>query len=674
MNITEDPEKVLDELGEHGKFVEDKDTGTEYYKPSQREYETLNAEFFSEIRQAQKDHAGFYQRIQENERAYEGHVDMASGEKPMLVIPVVRRECDATAAWFINTLMRPNPIFSIDPCFPNEYKVPVDDPAMGRMLLDTAAEQVAAGLELAVQYIVNERIKIRHLMDVVINETVRGRGPSVVKVVFDEKYQDEFVTNIEEGPLKIPRVNGVRRVSKQQGDPVRVYPIPAENFLMPSDEELTLTARWVAERVPLRSYAIRAEMKKARCLVPKAEWTDLETATGEVSNDTLKEAKASVDGRAISVPRHLHDTWEVWFEHYVESEKRIVKMLGLYHVGIQRFIWITRNPYHHQRNPYVAFFQKKRPFRFSGSSTADEMLTVQKLASEILHLALQNAIVHNSAPIVADPDSDAIDFLTEHEIDSTTVIPARPEEVKVLDFGRTHPGLMNELSFVMGLSRSPGNSQYDDGSYIPGRTSPNTVEMIMQSGKNVPLQQLQGYADGFCEVIWLYLKVYKQFRPYGEILYTQNAETRQMLEIPFRLPDEDALDNFRITMTAADEIAAEETNIEQITMLANLLDKDADQLAKILGPLVDMNMPDSLEALLAQLIQRKQEVIEMYVKRIRTDTNRFVISQQMLRSVAEEKRLMKEQAMAQQAAMAGAPQGGPVGPGNVPPPQMAGAA
>ncbi|MGN6186759.1 MAG: hypothetical protein ACTHQM_24245, partial [Thermoanaerobaculia bacterium] len=227
---------------------------------------------------------------------------------------------------------------------------------------------------------------------------------------------------------------------------------------------------------------------------------------------------------------------------------------------------------------------------------------------------------------------------------------------KVLDFGRAHGGLMEELGFVLDLGSSvSGQNKYKSGDYIPGRTSPNTVEQIMNAGMQVPLSQLLGYADSFCEMMWLYLRTYKQFRPYGEILYVQDRETKEMLEVAFRLPDEDALDNFKCTLTAANEMAQEEMSIENLSMLANLLDKDAEQLARIVGPFADLQMPDSIAAIFERIIERKQDVISMFVSRIRTDASRFVVTKQMLRSVADERNQMREQQQ-QMAAQQAVPQ------------------
>jgi predicted CopG family antitoxin len=655
------------------------DGDTEYWLPNEDERKKLNAHFLSEIRDAELDHAGFYERIAANERAYEGLAETSTGDKPMLVLPIVARDCDQQSAWLINAIMRPHPIFSFDPCFPAEYQLPAQDTVPGpggqpmpvQFMVTKTADDVADSIEHALEQILRERIHFRRIVETVIQETVRGRGPAIVKCVYDPQRHEQLATKITSGFLGQPNYTGKQPVTKEDGEAVKMYCVPTENFLMPASEENPLTSEWVAEKSPMSDRELDKELDRPGSLVDEARRSAFKVAKGDVDHAQLKAMKAELDGRIPRTPRNRHDIREVWFRWEVDGEEE--KMFGIFHVGMGEFVWVAKNPNNHKRNPYVAFFQKKRPFRFADKSTAESLATIQKIISEILHLTLQNAVVANSTPIVADPDSDAFEWLSKHDVDSATLIPGNPEDVKSLDFGREYRTMMPEVNWLVEFRREiSGNTKWGDGSGSAIRTSPNTVQQLLENSSQIPVQQLASYGESFCELIMLWLKTYKQYRPYGELLYVKDQEQEQLLEIAFRLPDEEALDNFRVTLTAADEVAASETAIEQLTMVANLLDQDAEQVAKIIGPMANMQLTDSLTDVLSKLIERKQDQLQLIIERTRSDSKKFIITEQQLNSVKEEKRLAK-QAMMQQQAAAAAAQGGANGRPGVQPAGVAGA-
>lgn len=684
-DLLDDPQAFVEELGQVGKFVPDETGQIQYYKPSERELKELNTHYQQEIEQAERDHAGRYARLRQNERAYDAIPEPnADGATPAIVLPIVRRDVDQTSAWFVNQIVGAHPIVSIDACYDAEYEIPVEtgDPNFPTAMLKTPAEKAAAHLEHSIEYINRERLKFRDLADTLITEVVKGRGPGIAKVVFDQKFYRQYISDIKAGVFGSALFAEPKVVTKEEGMPVKYYAIPTENFIMAADEERPMTARWVAERTPMTTPDLRRELKNEFSLIKQAEWDAMLAQQGDGADDivdqTRKEMKALVDGRVALTPRNRHDVREVWFEYFVEGEEsdEPTQLMGLFHLRAGRFLWIIKNPYHHQRKPYVAFFQKKRPFRFSGSSTGEELQPIQNLITEIFHATLTNAWVANSTPVVADPNSEAFDWLQENPVEAASLIPGRPDEVKSLDFGRAYRTMMPELGFLLDLGRSVGrNTQYTDGSYIPGRTSPNTVDMIMKSGQQVSLSQLQSFGDSFCEMIWLWLKTYKQYKPMGEVFYSQNPEDKAIQEIPFRLPDEAALDNFKITLTAADEMAAKESSIEYLTSIGNILREDADQVAKILGPLAQIDVPDSFVPILTLLITRQQENLGEIMRLTRSDPKSFIVSAEMLRSVDEERKLVRQQLeMQQQMAAAAAAQGGQVNGTQPQPSQVEGAA
>ncbi len=641
----DDPQGVIEELPK-GKFIIDAD-GIEYYKPSPEELQELNTTFLQEIQEAERAHIGFYERLRKNTEAYE-----AQPVGSMITIPIIRRDCDNQTSWYVNEATRPHPIFSIDPKSPAEYEIPMEtgNPELPTIVLPIDAEKVAERVELALDNVLRERVKIRELFEIGMGEAIRGRGPVVIKVVFDERFHEQYVKRIKKGPLGLAQPEAPELIETLDGDPVRVYAIPADHFLLPHDEENIRGSRATIERTPLTTVKLRKEFAKKRCLVSVAKQQDILSQTGDVRTALAKDQKASVDGRYSITPRNLHDVRELFFDHWVAEEKRIVKMLGAFHATAGEFLWITRNPYRHQRAPYVAVFQKKRAFRFSGSSTAEELEPIQRLASEIFHVTLQNAIVANSTPVVVNPDSDIFDWLAENEVGPASLIPGAPEDVKSLDFGREHHTLMPEFGTLLDIGRGvSGQDKFKTGESIPGRTSPNTVSQLLEQGRTAQVATLAAFGEAYAEVIWLYLKTYKQYRPYGETIFIKDPGEKAIVDIPFNLPDEEALDNFRITLTAADELAAQEATDEHLMALMGLMDQDAEAFAKIIGPFADVNMPDTIANALGRLIERKQKLIDMLMTRARVDSKKFTVDKEMLEAIKMERLQIKQQLLAAQA-------------------------
>jgi hypothetical protein len=688
LNYLDDPVGVVLELDkEVGKFETDETGYYSFYLPNRdQELVKLNSDWGQEIDAAIRDHAEHWERLAANERAFEGIHDQATEEKPAIVIPIVRRDCNQIIAWLANTSLRPRPITSFDPYANAEYDVPVAT-QMGQGLIKVNAEKIAATIEQGFEFKSRERLGIEQLFTDILTDMVSGMTPTFVKIVHEYRARKVKLPKFKksEGKPWNVEIDGTAEFEVAGEEPTRFAHVGPWNLITPAgvglDEDLQ-KIDWCAENTPWSTTKLRAKLQSwgERALVLPEEWDALLLQTSEIITAQQRENKQLIDKRIPSVPRGYHDVKELHFRLAVRykgvdpvtgktvEQIRIVNACGAYHFGARKFLAIWELPFNHQKRPYVSFVQRKRPRKMTGTSTAEDVMPFQRFITEILNINLKNAAIANATPIVADPDSDGFDWLANNELDSASLIPANPEDVKAINFGREHRSMMNEITWLNNESRSTSNvSVYEQGGSIPGRTSPNTTSQILQAGMQQPLMVLRDFSVQWGKAVRLWLETYRQFEPFGEMIPIRNPETKAIINVAFMLPADEVMDNFRIALTAADEELAKENEFEQLAMLANMLDSDAAAMAQILQPYAQTGIPESIAPIFRLFIDRKQKIVEAMLERTRKDAKNFVITPELLDAVDMEREMVRQQQMMAQAAAAAAAQGGmngdPMGPG-----------
>jgi hypothetical protein len=214
-----------------------------------------------------------------------------------------------------------------------------------------------------------------------------------------------------------------------------------------------------------------------------------------------------------------------------------------------------------------------------------------------------------------------------------------------------------------------GVSPYEEGTMIPGRTPADTVRQILQSGLQRPLMTMRAISRGFGEAVKLYLRVLKQFQPYGELVPTKDPDTNAKIMVPFLLPVEDVLDNFAIVLTAADEEMAKEADHEERVMLFNLLGQASTQWAQMAGAMADINASPALTSLFEELFGISVRAFKLIVEPTRKDTQKFLPSSEAIQAIVQEKQqnaMMAMQQMQMQQAMGGMSGGAEGNPSAVP--------
>jgi hypothetical protein len=670
-DVVEDSGQLASELsGDFGKFQEGR--GYRYFVPGEELLKRLNADYARHIGQAKLDLAPFWNKCRANQRAYEAIQDAKDA-----ILPIIKRDVNQIIAWGVNTSLRPKPLVSLDPYFEGEHEVLIDDPVYGQIALPKSIEEIAANGEVALDYFLREHLGVEELFTLTWTEMISGKG--VLWKVVDDAHKRTTMGAAygkTENPLNHPAARSYKgKNRRKRPDPcsTKIKPVSIFNFLIPKGYDDVQEAPWVGHIVPSSNLEVE---KILRTCVGTKERSEEEIT--RILAGLTAEASSSVVG-AI---RPNHELIEVWFTMAVprkRGEKKKdgvrweeVEFVGWFHTESQEFLAIWENPYDHYERPFSVFFQRKRPFEFDSGSTTEDLAPIQRMAADLLTIAIENAVLANQVTALVNPESDAMEwFASGMPLESGTTIPARKDDVIPLNFGRELRSLMPEIDWAVGQGRVTSNvSQYEDGSYVPGRTSPNTVSQILQSGAQQNIMILRAFGGAASTAFKFWLRTFRQYNPYGAIVPVKDPETRAIMNVAFRFPvDEDILDSLRVALTAADEAIAKESEVDTLIMISQLLDQDAQIMAQILGPLMDPTVPEGYAQALDRFVTRKQKLLQSVMEFYRVDARKLVLDREILTTISQEREKVKQQMEAQQNAESGlaAPGGAPQGGGALPP-------
>ena len=630
------------------------------FVPSDDERKDIERMLGAEIPQTIKDYQPIWQDAMENADAYR-HRKMALPDgKEILPSPLAQIAADQIIASLYNTILRTDPIISVNPYFPQIYDVmmPMELPGMdGGMTTATIpvkrdAEKVAMTWEMGYRYLLETRINFSERLRQVVTDIVKGEQPCWIKVCWNPRTQQTFEPTMT-GPFI--DLSEKREAYQQIGDGIEWHVLPVYNIIRPINEHDPQAARWIAERLPespddfLLSYY-------------KGEYPLVIDDT-----EALKLSKQVTDTRTLDEQRRVTadaammkcDVWLVWFYRDVkmplggDAKRKIVKrlsLMGYYHAGANRLLSCFRNPYDHERRIYIPCFYLKDAHELNGTSAVGTIKWHQRTKSQTIGLELQNASAANNVSYKCDPDSQAWDYLQAHpEWRPNEVIPCKEGDfLEQFRKGAEHYSLLPLSQYVDNdAMRAVNLSDFETGQSIPGRTPAATVSQILQQGQQVPLMLLRTIGDAIAEAIKLDLRTRRQYAPNGEVFHVQDPTTKQMLEVLFQFPVEDAIDNFRFALTAADEALEREHDLPQLMGLLNATHERANFIASVTGPMSNPQMTPAQLELLTKILASEQVVWDRIISLSRTDVQAFDYTDQ-IQAIKQE----REQAIAaaQQAA------------------------
>lgn len=700
LNLTKDSGTLeLDERG-YTRFV-----------PSDEERKRIEAHLATEMERAREDYEPLWADAAENIKTYKAIKTQVEGGETILPAPIARIPADQIIARTFNTITRPRPIFSIDPYFKGEYPVvvptqqamPVQLPMQmptnmggpdmtgggmgGGMMgqpatptmqtvavpVPTDAEIISRYLESGIEFKLREKTDFLNILLKSIGDAVKG-CPSYLKIYADQKYKT----------IKVPKVNGAvldltskedRRVSK--GDVVQWGLVSYFNALMPVDEDDPDESPWFAERTPEDPFTFNSKViTEDYFLVDEEEGDALSRVTTDVYNPFQSDVKESTEKKIAQKPRQKCDVWLVWYDcpvRYVDPEdgQKKIKVLNLcshFHLGGKRLLDCYINPNDDQSRGYVAVDQMG-----DGDSTVGILKYFQTVFTHALQAEIKNAFHANNFTYWYDPDGEAAKvFEGTKRLSIGTSVPGKFGEGLdwgVARVGAEHYSLLPLTQFIAALGQQASNvSAYEQGENIPGRTPAATVSQILQQGFEQPILFLRRLNMAFSKALRLYLERTRQYQPMGETLPIRDEKSKAIIEIPFRFPIGEVLDNFRISLTAADEAAAKEHEFEQQAMRLKIFQTFAAFVAQVAGPISNPNATPAQVEFFRATVSAAQKIFDRIIGQDRTDEESFDLAK-AVDAIAQE-RQQAMQIAAEQARMGmmnGAQGQVPQGGGSVPP-------
>lgn len=677
-----------------GKFELSDDGYYEKYLPSDDEREELHNYVDQYIKALEADNEQILGEIAENVDAYRAKpktMGSNADEDPVITLPLIGRKIDQLVAFEVVTLMRPRPIVTIDPYMDDTYEVLLNrteetpDGPMSMGATETRdSEEIAATLEFGLDYKLREKHSLPKMFKKVSMD-LKVANYSVLKVLYDTKNVAYRQNRVKRLPGGFARLDGAEERIVKSRDSARILNVGLFAFLAPVDCDLE-DAELICELTPMSVADVREGFSSGRFWYPKRDkWT-------EITQTTTNDFRLNQDpGRALkdaSSAIERHDIREVWFEWAPEvteydedgtefKVRKRMSMCGLFHMGAKCFLTLYRNPYHHGMPPYILITEDEEARRRPELSLVGRTRVHQALISQCFHTDMANAYQASNFDIFCNPDSDAWKSIEEQGRKPGRLIPRYDEsEVEMRQAGSNHAGLGQQVGFLsQDATDTLGVSAYEEGTVIPGRTPADSIRQILQAGLQRPLMTLGAISEGMGKAVRMYLRVLKQFEPYGQFVPTKDPETNAMVMVPFRHPVEEVLDNFRIALTAADEELAKEADQEQRIMMFNLVRDAGSTFAQVAGAMADVNASPALTGLFAEIFQSLNRALKLAIEPVRKDTKKFVPSQDAVKNLLIEKQqAVMQQMQQQQAAMMGggangnaAGGGGPVPAGEVGP-------
>jgi hypothetical protein len=705
-----------------GKFELD-DAGYLKFIPSDEEEKAINAWLADEIAAAQTLHRPIFDEAAENVETYKAvKKRLTDGGEAILPSPIARAPADQIIASTVNMILRAKPLVAVDPDFPGTYPViaPGQPPQMadmgmhpmpdGSMMPDAEmggmmggappmpsgpipvsikvdAEEIARRMQSGLEFKLRRHVKFPKFVHEIVHDCVTGASPVWGKVYRERKRR----------PLIQPKVNGVLVDfdDKQEryvtdGDDVKFCRVPVFNVLRPNLDDDIDDLPWIAERTPKSSDEITSAFHAGDYFLIK-DGEDLDDIARNVGAP-VDPAREQIDASTRNVTGERApkgDVYEVWFYRHLkvvdpETGERKVKrfsLLGDFHLGARRLLNCYRNPYEHQRRPLKPFTQF-----LDGSSTVGIVKYNQHVGTHIIQSEIRNAYHANNFTYWYDPSNPDIEkfFKERTKLNPGDIIPGKEgDDWGVVRAGAQHYSLLSLAQWNAGTAQEASNvSDYESGRTIPGRTPSSTVAQILEAGGQQQILFLtMQLNEPLMDLVRLWLETKRQFSPLGEELPIRDPQTKAIALIPMRYPLGEGLDNFRLTLTAADEAAQKERDQAEKLQILDAYQRHTSFQAEIAGPMLSPELTPAQRQFYYDMAAAENDLFKEIMAALRTDEEKFDLRpsldaiKQEADAVAAQMQMMQQMGGmgaggagmdGMQGQAGGMPMGGPPGSGGQP--------
>ncbi|HWJ40564.1 MAG TPA: hypothetical protein VNT29_05505, partial [Candidatus Limnocylindrales bacterium] len=623
---------------------------------SEEELKEVNAYLKAELDRTYDDWIPLWNRSVDNKETYRTRkIPIPDGGTSVYPAPIARIPADQVIASIHNAIMRPRPVFSIDAYLKAEYDVPGQQVAMP---LDPnappgapppnvvtaekqTAELVAHRMEQGYDFVVRERIKIA-------SKLMRG----VKGAVCGHPYWWKVVADPDEKTSLTAKSNGIfidlddkYEETSLRGDIVKWYLVPFTNGMMPLeylyDEDGMDLAPWFAERKPMRPDELAKQYAAGNLFLIPDDAAALRLASSTVDRSDEFKARGDQTTKKTSSSAPVQDIprWEVWFywtANYIDPmdptddkgkkkwKVKRVSLIGDFHLGAGELMTCKLNSYEHRSRPFELVDQMDE-----GDCTVDRMMYHQTMFTYSAQSEIRSSHIANTPLYWHDPNiPDLVTFFASHKtISAGDHIPGiKDKEWGLTPAGEKHYSQLELMKFFLSMSQLDSReNDFTMGGRPPGRTPAATTAQVYQHAEEVKTMFLARLSVKLSRLLRLDAETRRQYQPLGETLPIWDAEHKTTIEIPFRFPVGDVLDNFRIALTAADEALSEEKDPQQIMMRKQALMADGEYVAKIMAAIVNLSQPLPAEgvAVFVKIIERDQAMMRKLMAQTVTDEENY---------------------------------------------------
>lgn len=586
-----------------------------------------------------------------------------SGGKSVYPAPIARIPADQRIAAVYNTVIKPDAIFSIDAYLNASYPVPAVAPQgaagvpVAPVPVEQAnAEEIAHRMEQGYKFILRERVKLPQKLLKGIRGAVIG-SPYWWKVCADPEEKTTFGPKVDGATIDF---NDKYEDTRQRGDIVKWYLVPYTNCMMPIDAESVDDSPWFSERDPSTPSDLAKQHASGKLfLIDAATAEAVASSTVDRLDEFTQRSESTTQSKRASEPIKVCDTWKVWFYRtvrYVDPQQptddkgkkfykiKKLSLVGSFHRTSGQLLNCYLNQNDSQSRQYVLVDEME-----DGESTVRRQIYQQTMFTYAAQSEIMSAHIANTPGFWHDPHNpDVADFFAGNKVVQTGQhVPGKKDiDWGTATFGEKHYSMLQLMQFFQSMSQLDSRqNDFTMGGRPPGRTSPNTVSQVYERAEETQNMFLSRLSDRLSQLLRWDMETRRQYQPLGEVLPQWNPQAKARVDIPFRFPVGDVMDNFRVALTAADNMLSQERDPQQIMMRKQALMQDGEYVAQVIGAILNLQspLPPQGVALYAKIINRVQKMTRQLMAQMVSDEEDYDLTPELMALIAERNQAIEAQ-------------------------------
>lgn len=591
------------------------------------------------------------------ERIYEA---MSDGEE-LLTIPICKGAANQIIAYLVQRIWGKDTVFTVKPEEQRQFKMldpsgpqmpGMSEPA-SRMLI-AWSDEVAEALEKLIEHKVRKRLPFYEVLVNVTTQMVKGVAPAWVKVAYERRTRLVKQTKVMDLGGEWYAPSGTEEVEVPHGDPHKLIFRNTPDIILPADAMDEQEAPWLSESMPMDSLTLRHKVSSGEYDLTEDELQEVLKATENMSEPRRQAEYAKIDKREARKPRNLHNVREVWAFWPIVQEGGEIAIYSVclhYHRKAKKILKCYINPNRHGLRPYVPFFQRKRPDRFSGGSCVQDAAPFQKVVSVAMHLQLNNAAQANMVAFMVRQGSTAWNWLSKHKVGPGGMVAMQQKgEVEPFRLGTDFRSMGEEINVMFAESdkiTTVGDADRD----VPNRTAVGTTDIVQQARRLQINMTLESARFQWGKVAKLLVQQMQQYDVYGESIPFQDPKTRALVMLPLRMPIETIADQFTFILSASSEDDTKDQKFQRLMQAQKTMRETRRETISNLAPMFAPQSPPAVRKVLRHSIIAEEDLAGELLETLGiVNRDKYIMTADFLDEVDAEHQQWIQQKQAEMAA------------------------